>query len=471
MLSDIARQNILEFLDSLYCEFFGAYGVFPKESTYDCRLAHEYIISTYYVKKILFALGAEGRSINRWLYNTTDDLLDRKFELGSFSNSFHNMLELHRIMGLEVPKERFAPVIYKFESNLNKIDELRKKTILPIYFLDYLELSLLLGHNSLNYHELIIKNLTNEHGFDEQVLFFTLDTVSFYLAVRALYLVGYDLSNDSNLDIMFVEFSKFLMDEVTYIQPFYGDSSFFDTFYVNALMNILEIPLSEGIDNFYKSMLVQAVQASPYGLYMYLEILRQNDTLHILKPIEEKIIYTLPITLSYLLALDGPINRTIRPIIATIQSLEIMGLDWSIPDNQINYMLTDLKLEYTDDPFVRAVFLVEKIRFKNLVKPNENDLSILFEQLSEKLVCPDMAKNHNMVALGYMAVNAYIESSYIIPNDVIKVILNILYNARHPSGLFRGGSSIYDVRADFDTTYKALFMLELFQQIINERGS
>jgi len=477
MMSSNARQNLEDFFETLYCDIAGAYSFFPVDGFNGDRMDIEYLRPTYMVKKIKSTLGMEMRAICCWIDRITDELVYHAYvhnpDLDAFSSKFYDLIKLYQLRGLEAPKEKFFLAIQNFENNLDNIEELSDRIVLPIYFVDYLQFSLIMGHNSSNYNELIISELTNDDGFNEEVLFFPLDPLSFNYSIRSLYFAGYDFSEDLNLNELFRQFDNFLWDEISYIQPFETMSDFIETYFVDKIINILGLPMNESIDEFYQSISMGITYAMPQGIYMYLIALQQNDILYTINDIEVELINTLLLNLETFINLDWPAAIRLHQILPTIQSLELIGVEWSQKKSQLQNLLIildseRLNSEESEDLFLDFLSLIMEIRLMNILQLNQSDLNELFEQVSKKLIDMKQAGSYDMILSQYMLLEVFHEAGYPIPDEIIELVIDVLHNSKHPSGLFTSGISAYEIIPTFMSTYYALSALDILYQAINQ---
>ena len=472
LISDKAKENINVFFDFLYCDEIGAYDSFVSEN--DIKPIYWYVYSTYLVKKVSMLIDIEIKPIHEWLQKVIEEVLNTNFidsHLAiNYSNSFPALLHLIRFMDLEVPTDLFIDTINIFEKNLLNITRVQESTFLPLYFLDYFELCLLMNHDTSIYHEYIITSLTNENGLNTNLFVFTEDVLSLHAIVLSLSYSGYNFINDLILHEVFNFFNKFMLDDVLYIQPFSSTSNIMDTYYVTSIKNMLNFNKNEYLNLYCESILGQMINSDVVTLKYYLGTLYENNQLYIINDVKDEISINLLNILDYWFNTDVVTDMKIKYIIASIEALNIIDTNFSIKIDRVNELMNNF--EVSDNPDITLILdtmrKIQIIQFKKLINhQDEEDIFRLFEQISDNLINISNLKIDGILNIYYMAINIFEEYEYAISDNLAQALLVILYNSIHPSGLFKGGDTIYDL-ASFQSTYKALSMLEMISRQVNE---
>lgn len=464
LLTESAFRNVVVFLETLYCPMVGAYDLFPHGVLEMHRDDIEYLQSTFMVLTIKASLNLEVQNLNTWIERTTQRLQDivknLNPEMKVFSGKYIAFLEILRTLDIIPPDGLIERALYQFEASLDSITEIRNVVNLPIYIRDYLELSLLVGHDTSRYHGLILEELTEEGTFVDELLFFPMDPLSFNAAMRVLNVIGHDFIGDLNLQELFLKFEMFKWSHVAFIQPFEAQSQFEETYFVNRIKNILGIEVDSNFEQWLQSLSEDLLYAMPQGVYMYLNLVGISRLQQIDDSIIRRLETNLLENLRYLLDSELPLAVKLQQMLFTVKSLDYLNIKFIDMASELEEVINSIEYSDTNDVINNFVKMTFELRIRNLLGLEDTSgickLWVLWELLTTD-------GGYNMVLIHYMALEVINEFELSMPDEKLSLVLEDLSNSLHSSGLFTAGIHLTENRPTFESTYRALSILSMLE--------
>lgn len=456
-ISKVAKENISKYFNSIYDKKNGNYSL-VKDSNKDSYMLEE-IYSTFLVKKISKLLNIETKPVDKWLKKVVEELLQFNNISSSNSSAYVMVLELLQLHDIEIEKYLFDPIIEMFEKDLEDITSLEENNniYLPVYLMDYLDLSLLLESDTSKYNNKIINSLCDENGIKGGVIL-QYDSLGLYATIRTLYMCGYDFKNYSNINIIFDMFDAFLLDESSYINPGYVESNFEDTYFVDSIIHALNIEGISDISIYCEKKMNDILLFNSIEMYYFLELLQRNNLLGIINEKKQEVTDILLSSLEYMLDATILVKEKLPYINSAIGALEILEEDWTIDESYIDVMIK----EYRDSDNLQenTISIAELAKFINSINPNRNEIKKLCDKIVENIVTLNKQDLINSLYVQSKSIGTLIDCDYSIPDNVILSVKDTLNKAKHSSGMFKGGGNYEDI-ISFRTTYDALFLLDI----------
>lgn len=456
-ISKVAKENISKYFNSIYDKKNGNYSL-VKDSNKDSYMLED-IYSTFLVKKISKLLNIETKPVDKWLKKVVEELLQFNNISSSNSSAYVMVLELLQLHDIEIEKYLFDPIIEMFEKDLEDISSLEENNniYLPVYLMDYLDLSLLLESDTSKYNNKIINSLCDENGIKGGVIL-QYDSFGLYATIRTLYMCGYDFKNYSNINIIFDMFDAFLLDESSYINPGYVESNFEDTYFVDSIIHALNIEGISDISIYCEKKMNDILLFNSIEMYYFLELLQRNNLLGIINEKKQEVTDILLSSLEYMLDETILVKEKLPYINSAIGALEILEEDWTIDESYIDVMIK----EYRDSDNLQenTISIAELAKFINSINPNRNEIKKLCDKIVENIVTLNKQDLINSLYVQSKSIGTLIDCDYSIPDNVILSVKDTLNKAKHSSGMFKGGGNYEDI-ISFRTTYDALFLLDI----------
>lgn len=456
-ISKVAKENISKYFNSIYDKKNGNYSL-VKDSNKDSYMLED-IYSTFLVKKISKLLNIETKPVDKWLKKVVEELLQFNNISSSNSSAYVMVLELLQLHDIEIEKYLFDPIIEMFEKDLEDISSLEENNniYLPVYLMDYLDLSLLLESDTSKYNNKIINSLCDENGIKGGVIL-QYDSLGLYATIRTLYMCGYDFKNYSNINIIFDMFDAFLLDESSYINPGYVESNFEDTYFVDSIIHALNIEGISDISIYCEKKMNDILLFNSIEMYYFLELLQRNNLLGIINEKKQEVTDILLSSLEYMLDETILVKEKLPYINSAIGALEILEEDWTIDESYIDVMIK----EYRDSDNLQenTISIAELAKFINSINPNRNEIKKLCDKIVENIVTLNKQDLINSLYVQSKSIGTLIDCDYSIPDNVILSVKDTLNKAKHSSGMFKGGGNYEDI-ISFRTTYDALFLLDI----------
>ncbi|WP_430111428.1 hypothetical protein [Paenibacillus sp. B1-33] len=458
-ISDLAKENISKYFDSLYDDRIGCYRL-PNSN--NSEIYAENVYPTFLVEQVAALLNLKTKSVDKWLKEASTELLQPNTITRKNSSAYVMMMKLMQSHHIELSKISSDMVKTMFENDLDNIAELIKsnEVYLPIYLMDYLDFSLLLNIDSSDYHDLIIDSITDENEIKDGVIQ-AYDPLGLYAAIYSLKLAGYDFKTSPNFSDVFDVYNSFLLDESTYITPGYTESNFVDTYFVDAITNVLEIESPNSIDLYLYEKRDDILQSDPIVINNFLELLQKHNLLHIIDNKKQELVDGLFSSMDDILAKETLTAKKLPYVNAIIRALEILERNWSFSKTQVDEMI-DSFTEIDNVP-QNTMNLIELATFINLINPDRDEIKPLCNEIISNIVHLNDLDLSNKLHVQSKALNLLQDLDYKIPNNVIKIVGDTLINAQHTSGLFKGGDATEDV-VSFRSTYDALFLQKVIYQ-------
>lgn len=448
-LSSETKKNISSYFNTLYNDDLKCY-VLHDSSTSN-------VYANYSVYMIAKLLSIEINPIINWLEKAVEDTFKAENISKEHSSTYILLLELAESHDLELPQHCITSVIEMFEKSLDDLQTVEKETgiYIPVYLMDYLDFSRILNIDSSAHWEKIIQYLCDENGVKENT-FMQYDVIGLYATVRALELAQYDFKNHLDFKNVFDKFDDFMLNDDLYLGPGYTESNVMDTYYVDALIRTLKISSSNNIGEYCKENKDQILEMRVSDIYYYLELLKKNNLLEIIKDDRQDIVTKFLSTINDLTKDAENINYNISAINASINGLNILGESWKISDEYFNTAINEfVKSESIQQEVYDLAKLVEFICLTSPTK--EEILQKYCQQLEDALIHLSVSDVSNKIMLQSMALDILEKSNYPIIQDVEEVIKDTLNQTQDNSGLFKGGDSNEDV-VSFRNTYDAVML-------------
>ena len=354
-----------------------------------------------------------------------------------------------------------------FEKDLDSIDSLTngEDVYLPVYFLDYKEINYILGYDNPYYNQIIIDSLCDENGIKSGIIS-PYDSYGLYAAVRALELANLEFEPLAFVDSIFEDFDAFLLGDGIYIAPGKTTSNFVDTYYVDSIINHLNIDIENEISIYCSTKQQEIVESGIINTYYFLELLERNDLLNITITNKQEFAAQFETVLNQLFA-ESTIEQQYLPNInAAIKSIKILGGSYDIDDDIIQKIIAN----FTNNSNIQqSVYdLCKLIDFLVSVYSGENEmLSQYCIELEKKLINLSSLSCSNKLMLFYEAFNLFSKCDYQVSITLRDVTNKLLFYSQSNYGLYKGGDSNEDIES-FRNTYYGIVLTDIMNQFEKE---
>ena len=453
------KENISRNLDSLYNEKIGCYSL-PASNQIDIYATNVY--PTFLVETIASKLDIETRPVKAWLGEAASELLQPENITRENSSTYEMLFKLLQLHQMEISKEASALVIKMFEDDLQNLTALKEanQVYLPVYLMDYLETCVILDIDSSSYHNQIIQSICDENGMIAGVIQ-DYDALGLYAAVRTLSLSNYDFKKHQNINKVFDVYNTFLLDNSAYLAPGHVESDFVDTYYVDAIIHMLELEHPSDISVYCREKKDEILKSDLISISYFIALLQRNNLLNILDDRKPEIVDGLNSSLENILASEGTTAEKLPYVNAIIDALEILGQEWSISETQAEEMIGN----YTEAEDIQqdTINLIELTKFTNAVGGGSKDSKKYCKKIVDNIQSLKNLEVSNQMLILSKACVIFEDCNYTIPDSVIQIVTNTLNQAQDSSGLFKGGDTKEDI-VSFRSTYDALLLQQLISQ-------
>lgn len=458
------KKKISQYFDSLYDEDIGCY-LLPYSDKKDIYNSNAY--PNFLVKSIASLLEIKIKPIDNWMKKATKNIFSENNITIENSGAYVMFYKLLQLYDMELPKKSIELVQQMFEESLNNISELKdsNKIYFPVYLMDYLEFSLLTNVDSSYNYSKITNSLCNKNGIEKNILI-EYDAYGLYAIMHTLELVNYNFKDSNYFKDVFDSFDDFLIDDSCYITPGNVESNFMETYYVDAIINILNIDRTNNITLYCKTNKNNIIQSGALNTYYFLELLQRNDLLEIIDDRQE-IIDMLSATLKSLLSKEEFSIHDLSIINGSLKSLKILGEAQKISVEEFHNIVNNF---IESDNIQQNIYnLSELIDFIHISYPNKKNMIRKYcEQLEKELLNFSKTEQSNKVMLQSKALYVLKKCDYPIIMDLKHIIKDTVNKAYDDSGLFKGGDTDEDL-INFSNTYYAIILHKLMKEDIHEQ--
>jgi hypothetical protein len=458
-ISNSAKENISRNFDAIYNEKIGCYSL-PASNQNNIYTTNVY--PTFLVETIASRLDIEVKPVEAWLSKASSELLQPENITRNNSSTYEMLFKLLQLHNMEIEKDASDLVIKMFEDDMQNLSALEEanQIYLPVYLMDYLETCLVLDIDSSNYHNQIIQSICDENGISDGVIQ-DYHALGLYAAVRTLSLANYDFKQCQNFEEVFHVYNSFLIDETAYIAPGYAESDFVDTYYVDAIIHILDLEPPSDISLYCRDKQDEILKSDLINISYFIDLLQRNNLLSSIDDRKQEIVDGLTSSLEDILISNRSSVEKLPYINAIINALEILGQDWSISEKQAENIIDNYIA--TEDIQLDTINLIELIKFTQAVGGNPKEIKKYCGKIVENIQSLKNIEVSSQLLLLSKALLILEDCNYVIPDSIIQIVNTTLNQAQDSSGLFKGGESKEDM-VSFRSTYDALLLQKLISQ-------
>lgn len=457
-ISDKLKKNVTDYINSLYEENIGCYTL-PEIKTHDKYTINIY--PTFLVEEIATRLNLDVMPLENWLEEVAENVFKPANLQKEKSSAYVMLYSLMQKYNIDLPESSISAVKQMFEESLSDFTQLidSDEIYLPVYLMDYLEFCLLTNTDSSGFHEQIIESICNEDGIKKGVIR-DYDTYGLFATMRTLELTNFDFENCPQVNRVFDIYDTFMLDDSVYIAPGLVESNFVDTYYVNQIIDILDIDSANDIRKYCIENKEKILESDIISISFYLDLLQKNDMLNIVNDDKQEIINRLLSTWDTMLLTEEQITDNLLSFNSIIKALNILNAEWEIEQEQYTKIVDNFTENKNKQKLVYD--LTQYIIFLNTINPeNKNEIQEFCRKLEMCLIDISNDKDiDNKIILQSRALIAMKQCDYTFTNNLIQTVKETLKQSQDINGLFKGGDTNGDV-VSFQSIYCAILLYEL----------